>query len=146
MVCLQHSEELHQLTTCALARKQVHVADPEEPCHSDTVPISRLVNIEQYRERLHDERRVEIAHDDIERAEHPLRGGGSQAHAGDCGIEAGGQEELDQAVENDAKPASARHISFRAAHWVRLRAILSQSVVQRFSPAVSDRFLCSASE
>ncbi|KAI5829731.1 hypothetical protein K523DRAFT_416504 [Schizophyllum commune Tattone D] len=104
--------------------KQAHIADPEKPCHSDTVPISRLVSFEQYRERLHDERRVEIAHGDIERAEHPLRGGGSQAHVCDCGTETGGQEELDQAVENDAKPASARLISFRAAQWVRLRAIL----------------------
>ena len=140
------SKGLHELNTCALTRKQAHISDPEKPCHSYTVPISRLVNFEQYRERLHDERRVQIAHGDIERAGHPLRGGGSQAHVGDCAIEAGGQEELDQAVENDAKPASARIISFRAAHWVRSRAILSEYVVRCFPVAISDRLLCSALE
>ncbi|KAL1712188.1 hypothetical protein EV715DRAFT_297303 [Schizophyllum commune] len=108
--------------------KQAHVADPEEPFHSDTVPISGLVNFEQYRERLHDERWVEIAHGDIKPAEHPLRGGGSQAHVGDCGTEVGRQEELDQAVENDAKPASARIISFRAGYWAKVRAILANVV------------------
>ncbi|KAI5885711.1 uncharacterized protein SCHCODRAFT_02644168 [Schizophyllum commune H4-8] len=103
---------------------QTCVSHPEEPCRSDTVPIWKLVNFEQYSERLHDGQCAAVAHNDVERASRVW--GRSEAEAGDdCGQGGSNKVEGSNVVEEDEeKRADARIIPFEAVRWARLRGIL----------------------